>query len=55
MHTITVDDESLSVRAMQRMLNQTDPEGVHNGVYKVSEFFDYVRKHDDIDIAFIDI
>ncbi len=55
MHTITVDDESLSVRAMQRMLTKTDPYGVHSGVYKVSEFFDYVRKHDDIDIAFIDI
>ena len=55
MHTITVDDESLSVRAMQRTLSKADPEGVHSGVYKVSEFFDYVRKHDDIDIAFVDI
>ena len=42
MHTITVDDESLSVRAMQRSLMKTDPHGVHSGVYKVSEFFDYV-------------
>ncbi|MBR1824907.1 MAG: response regulator [Ruminococcus sp.] len=55
MHTITVDDESLAVSAMQRTLAKVDPDGEHKGFYKVRDFLDYVGKHDDIDIAFIDV
>lgn len=55
MHTITVDDESLAVSAMQRTLAKVDPEGEHKGFYRVKDFLDYVQMHSDIDIAFIDV
>ncbi|MBQ8927923.1 MAG: response regulator [Oscillospiraceae bacterium] len=55
MHTITLDDESLAVSAMQRALHRTDPGGTHIGVLRVDEFLDHVTSHRDLDIAFIDI
>ena len=48
MHTVTVDDESLAVSAMLRVLNRKDPNGTHFGTVRVGEFL-------DIDIAFIDV
>lgn len=55
MHTITVDDESLAVSAMLRELKKKDPDGTHIGTVRVTEFLDYVRRHPDLDIAFIDV
>ena len=55
MHTITVDDESLAVNAMLRVLKKKDPNGTHFGTVKVKEFLEYVRTHPDLDIAFIDV
>jgi len=55
MHTITVDDESLAVSAMLRVLKKKDPNGIHFGTVRVGEFLEYVRSHPDIDIAFIDV
>lgn len=55
MHTVTVDDESLAVSAMLRVLNKKDPNGTHFGTVRVVEFLDYIAAHPDIDIAFIDV
>ncbi|MEE5994225.1 MAG: response regulator [Oscillospiraceae bacterium] len=55
MHTITVDDESLAVSAMLRVLKKKDPNGTHFGTVRVGEFLEYIRSHPDIDIAFIDV
>ena len=55
MHTITVDDESLAVRAMLRELRKKDPDGTHIGMVKAAEFLEYVRNHPELDIAFIDV
>lgn len=55
MHTITIDDESLAVKAMQRVLEKKDPDGTHIGMVKVGDFLDYVISHNDIDVAFIDV
>lgn len=55
MHTVTVDDESLAVSAMLRVLNKKDPDGIHFGTVRVGEFLEYVSSHQDIDIAFIDV
>ena len=55
MHTITVDDESLAVNAMLRMLHRKDPDGTHIGTVKTGEFLEYVERHPDLDIAFIDV
>lgn len=55
MHTATVDDESLAVSAMLRLLNKKDPDGIHFGTVKVGEFLEYVSSHQDIDIVFIDV
>ena len=54
MHTITVDDEQLAIRALQRMLRRIDPEGVHEGVLYADDFLRYVEEHQP-DIAFIDV
>ena len=43
MHTITVDDESLAVNAMLRVLKKKDPNGTHFGTVKVKEFLEYVK------------
>ena len=55
MHTVTVDDESLAVSAMLRVLNRKDPNGTHFGTVRVGEFLEYISLHNDIDIAFIDV
>ena len=55
MHTITVDDESLAVNAMLRVLKKKDPDGTHIGTVRAGEFLEYVSSHQDIDIAFIDV
>lgn len=55
MHTITVDDESLAVNAMLRVLRKKDPDGIHIGTVKTGEFLEYVRTHPDLDIAFVDV
>lgn len=55
MHTITVDDESLAVSAMLRVLNKKDPRGTHIGTVKPVEFLEYVSSHPDLDIAFVDV
>ena len=55
MHTITVDDESLAVSAMLRVLHKKDPNGKHIGTMKIGKFLEYVRTHPELDIAFIDV
>lgn len=55
MHTITIDDESLAVSAMLRVLKKRDPNGTHIGVLNAADLFGYVKKNSDIDIAFIDV
>ena len=55
MHTVTIDDESLAVSAMLRVLNKNDPNGTHFGTVKVGGFLEYISNHQDIDIAFIDV
>ena len=55
MHTVTVDDESLAVSAMLRVLGKKDPNGTHFGTVRVEEFLEYIGDHSDIDIAFIDV
>ena len=55
MHTITIDDDSIAVSTLEKVLQKADPEGEHIGVICVEDFYDYITEHNDIDIAFIDI
>lgn len=55
MHTITVDDESLAVSAMLRVLRKKDPYGTHIGTVRTGEFLEYVSSHPELDIAFVDV
>ena len=45
-----MDDESLAVSAMLRVLKKNDPDGTHFGTVKADEFLEYVRSHPDLDI-----
>lgn len=54
MHTITIDDERLAINSLIRILKAIDPEGIHEGVLRTMELWEYLNSH-DVDVIFVDV